>query len=335
MRSHPVTPWLDSFGPGGVDLFFVISGFIIYNAAIRASNSIDARGGTWDVVRRFLFKRVIRIFPLYWIVFAVAYTLQPYVELAPNWLEQKTLLPLLLLWDSPNYIVMSAWTLVIEINFYMVAVIILAFFPKRLFFGFAVWAVAIGVAQFDNHAKSQSWASLIFYEFIFGIIAAHLINSNFVKARRLALITGIAAFFGGAYVLHSLGGWFATGPLVRTLCFGLPSALVVYGMVALEKTEHWVLPKALQNLGDASYSLYLWHQLVFAVLFFCLSYFGLVDSLPRELFALAFVMIAIAVGMLSYRFIEQPILRHGGMYLLGEAVHAGKVGTSTKVRTAA
>lgn len=332
MRSHPITPWLDSFGPGGVDLFFVISGFIIYNAAMRASKSIDVISDTWSVVRSFIFKRIIRIFPLYWIVFTVAYMAQPYVELAPDWLEKKTLWPLLLLSGSPNYIVMSAWTLVIEINFYLVAVMVLAFFPKRTFFGFMVWAVAIGVSQFDDQVKSQAWASIIFYEFIFGIIAAQLINSGFVKVGRLAVITGAASFFVGAYVLHSLGGWFGTGPLVRTFCFGLPSAVLLYGLVALEKTQNWVLPRFLQNLGDASYSLYLWHQLVFAVLFFCISYLGITESLPRELYALGFIVIAILVGMLSYRFIEKPILRHGGIYILGEVVHAGKVGKQTSVR---
>lgn len=90
----------------------------------------------------------------------------------------------------------------------------------------------------------------------------------------------------------------------RVMCFGLPSGLIVYGFMAVEQRKMWTFSKAWISLGNSSYSLYLWHQLLFAVLASWYVSTGLVDTVPHELLATSFVIVAIAVGYLSYWIIE-------------------------------
>ena len=66
-----VTAIGSTLGPAGVDLFFVISGFVVYLAADRIGKKA-ATVGRWRAFREFAVKRVFRIYPIYWVVFAVA-----------------------------------------------------------------------------------------------------------------------------------------------------------------------------------------------------------------------------------------------------------------------
>ena len=120
MRTHWAKPFFAAVGPAGVDIFFVISGFIIYHVVRRSVASLE-QVGRGRAVFAFAMKRFIRIYPLYWIAFAAASVVM--VWSPPTALPlKKPVVALLMLVDSiPNYVVGVAWTLTYEVYFYGVA----------------------------------------------------------------------------------------------------------------------------------------------------------------------------------------------------------------------
>jgi exopolysaccharide production protein ExoZ len=145
----------------------------------------------------------------------------------------------------------------------------------------------------------------LFAEFGFGMIIAALV----VKGRRAsswlagsAVLVGLLAFVGSGTVLPT--------DLPHALMYGLPAALIVFGAVNLEVNgivlpAHWV-----DRLGDASYSLYLVHEMVLSAGRQGWSRFmpaPLADNL--WLFVFACVIALCAAGLLCWRYLEMPLTR--------------------------
>lgn len=132
----------------------------------------------------------------------------------------------------------------------------------------------------------------------------------------------------GCIVLGAL--WFAVGgwlhyrglssghldPRHRVLCFGVPAALLVLGLTARERAGATTLPRWLRPVGDASYSIYLTHVLVFSVV--CKLTAGMSHGLAAHLGWLALLTGAgLAVGYAFHLGVERPLLRRqpGGLRL--------------------
>lgn len=101
MRKHWAMPYVTAIGVSGVDIFFVISGFIIYHAAKRSAAQVDIVGRA-QATYEFAVRRIIRIFPLYWIVFAAAAIITIWAPL-PASILRKLQLELLLLTGSGSH----------------------------------------------------------------------------------------------------------------------------------------------------------------------------------------------------------------------------------------
>ncbi len=114
-----LTRYLLPFGYSGVDLFFIISGFINYHV------SAD-RIGKPRYALRFLIKRAIRIFPNYWLVVAVAYylTVEHGMHPAPGYIRPLESVLLLFPLRMPEHIMIIAWTLNYELLFYGVLAVL-------------------------------------------------------------------------------------------------------------------------------------------------------------------------------------------------------------------
>jgi peptidoglycan/LPS O-acetylase OafA/YrhL len=329
MRTHWAAPYFDAVGPAGVDIFFVISGFIIFVVARRAGELVAERGRV-AAVRDFAVRRVIRIYPIYWIIFIVAGLLMPYVELMPSWIEHRPTFELLLLIAQPNDHVMAAWTLTFEVYYYLAATLVILLFPRHVFVGLMIWFLVIFGVNVAAFALGKTWMFNIFFasilfEFMFGMVVAQLIQSRVTGFGLGSLLIGIAGFFIGAEVYRVHGGW---GPLPswwRMGCFGLPAAFIIYGIVSLEVRQKWTFPKLWEKLGDASYSLYLWHQLVFAVLVAISVKLGLISRVPGPILAVVFLAIGLGVGLASFRYIEKPILAVLGKLLLGRRIQSASI----------
>ena len=120
-------PDLFRFGVSGVDLFFVISGFVMVTVT-------RGRFGRLTKAARFRWGRLTRIYPTYWFYFFL--TLSVFLW-KPSWVntslhEQADLLASFLLWPTASLpLVMVSWSLVNELWFYVVFTLLLLF-PERV-----------------------------------------------------------------------------------------------------------------------------------------------------------------------------------------------------------
>ncbi len=300
-----LVPFWGAVGPAGVDLFFVISGFIISTVAANAGGAAVSRG-KFNVAREFALKRIARIYPAYWVVFILASIAAPYVWLSPDSVLHVPIWRIFFLIDVNNYRVMSAWTLVYELFFYLVVTVILLVTPRNVFKGLFAWAFAtitVIVILEVAHAPENYVVPLspVLIEFMLGVCVAYLLRRGVSFSPIGAISTGVFLFAIGAYENNALGPW---QPWIRTIAFGPAAALILYGVVAAEMNNGWTFWRPWQKLGDASYSIYIWHQLLFFTFMTLAQKAGFALG---PLYVGATIAIVISWGFLSYRYFENPV----------------------------
>lgn len=258
-------PAFTRFGISGVDLFFVISGFIMVYV-------------TWDQSRnvknslKFLFTRLTRIYPIYWVIALLvlgAWIVRPsLISFDP---AKTSLIKSFLLWpDQTLPMLKVAWTLVHELYFYFVFALILLLPRKFLLPALCVW---MGFVVLGNR---MGWGSLspetalmthpLTVEFFLGAVAGWIYKKFGPVAGWPVLAVGLFLFAVAIYYLATaFNSNMYPSNWERVLYFGLPAVLIVYGLACVE-TKGFVLPKWSSRLGDWSYSLYLSHILSLSVL---------------------------------------------------------------------
>ncbi|MEN5106646.1 acyltransferase [Brucella anthropi] len=312
-QTHSLAPYARAIGPAGVDIFFVISGFVVYLSADRLGREKQFKGRIpllWDLA----VKRCFRIYPVYWVAFLLATILLPLAKGINFGTDDQSTLRLLLLMEYPNSRVPAAWTLVYEMYFYAVCAVALFVFPRRILWVLSGWLGAIFVVWLVSWVPGwdYSWYRTLtpfVLEFAFGILIAELVKRDIYGYAASTLAIGVGGLVFGAIVFGLHGNWFNQTAMWRVMCIGFPSAFIVYSLVAIERRSGWVFTGPWNALGDASYSLYLWHQLVFTVSVFAFLPAFQRTGLPMSLFGITLVTIAVFIGFLSYHLIEKPIHR--------------------------
>ncbi|WP_394696419.1 acyltransferase family protein [Pseudoxanthomonas japonensis] len=319
----------------GVDIFFVISGFIITTVAMKSGEEDASRlRCAWN----FGVKRVVRIYPIYWLVFACAFLLTPWVNFAPPVTDIKPLAQQFLLLTHVNSYIMAAWSLAFEVYFYAVVVLALVISPRHVGKILGAWAVGVtGIIAYDYFVGQRGWIGLLPFsplilEFIMGMAVAWLIRLGVTAFAMTAAFVGVVSFLAGLEIMRDLG-WSTLNPWYRTFYNGLPSAFIIYAVVALEQRKVWVFSGGWVKLGDASYSLYIWHQFIFYSILTLLSGRGWVAGVPPLLLVCLWLVPAFVFGFFSYRHIELPIQRWLNQALLvrSEGSHGVWSGRRTSV----
>ena len=218
-------------GAAGVDLFFVISGFIMA--------TISPGQGALAFIR----DRLWRIWPLYLVCFAAYWLLIPIQPSTCRTLASVTLWPSWPDWCYPYLI--QAWTLSFELFFYA---LVAAFIRRQnlLFIvlpAFVLWRLILPTPPF-------TWlGNTIVLEFLGGMLLTKLPR----KHGAVALVIGVCCL---------LVAPIETKSLMRAAYWGVPAFLIVHGSLTLEerfKSGSWDFPVA---IGDSSYSLYLVHIMI-------------------------------------------------------------------------
>ena len=264
----------EGYGAFGVDLFFVISGFIM----AQVSQGRSAAG--------FIRDRLWRIYPLWWIA------LLPWLLLLPR--GPLVILSSLSLWPiyGGNYyvpVLQVGWTLSFELLFYLgMACAILA----RAWGPLCIYGALLLGALTTSSATLHFVGNPLALEFLLGVVVARLPRRPRFAVFALAGIAAVMITTPGTGSARStlLDPAFA---LWRVFQWGLPAALIVWGVLSSEAMFRRRLFDGPVVIGDASYSIYLVHPLVA---------YGLDLAWPLKLAA------AIAAGLALHFTVETRIM---------------------------
>lgn len=217
---------------GGVDVFFVISGFVMVESTRREF-----------VASRFLLARAVRIFPTYWIACALTYV---FVAKGPvqDWFFLSNTGPIMG-WPVVLPFLQPGWTLIYELVFYMIFACCLGNWK-------VVSAILMALA-----ASGAIWQTAltnpVFVEFAFGMAIANAPREMLRRWSALLLLFAAVGFL-----------WASTAPTIdmadRWWLLGFPAAALV--AAALGAEEKIPASKVMHFLGAASYSIYLVHFLL-------------------------------------------------------------------------
>lgn len=310
--AQSLLPHFFQFGMAGVDLFFVISGFVM----------VTVTRGKFQNPRqslRFVYHRMARIYPTYW-VYSLLLLIVFFVR--PTWINaaggnQVDILASFLL--LPSHIlpmVVVGWTLIHEVYFYLVFAGILLLVPERkLVYAVLLWGGCVWLLNTYSNSTSP-WISVISHpltlEFIGGCLIAILYFNTAVRIRIAILLllaaAGAAASFVGFQYYQHVTGAVTLSDWWRVAILGIPALLVVYCLSNAEKNGY-VIHSSLVSVGDASYSIYLSHILTLSASGRIWALFASDSVLDNVIMVPALYGLVLLVGFLSYRMVEKPILR--------------------------
>lgn len=290
-------------GAAGVDVFFVISGFIMWVVTCRKT---PAPG-------QFLWRRVQRIVPLYWAVTLLVAGVAVLVPGAFPTLQVtgESLIKSLFFvpYSDPSGLVapliVPGWTLNYEMFFYVLfAVGLLA--PARL----RPWLVSAALVALvavrplldAENPLVATYTDPILLEFGAGVWLGKLWSENRLPSARVGWALAALGLLGFAAV--AVAGLEVS--TFRVLLWGIPAFFLVAGAVSVERrgpVPHWW---PLRALGDASYSVYLVHGLAISATVRALAMVGL--DTPAAIMAGSLVVGTVA-GLAAYELIEKPTMK--------------------------
>jgi peptidoglycan/LPS O-acetylase OafA/YrhL len=291
--------WLN--GGAGVDIFFVISGFVM-------TISSAPLWATKHPARTFLARRLERILPMYWTVT----TLKVLLVLAAPALALNALgtpwhvISSYLMLPSYEPVIIAGWTLNFEMAFYVLFAVALAWRVPvlRVVAPVLLLAVVLGLTPpgRDPHFVPFYENSMVI-EFLFGVLLAN----SLTMVRRIAWPVAAAMAAAGFVPLLF---WLAPNfSIWRGVLWGVPALAVVCGAVALEDRVGRSAPGWLLELGDASYSIYLTHGLALPALGYLVTRITPRSTLQYCALLFALVVCCALVGEAAYRLVELPITR--------------------------
>lgn len=285
------------FGIWGVDIFFVISGFIMMYV-------------TENNEKFFLLKRIFRIVPLYWILTLGVFALAIFV---PDVLNNTTANIVHLIkslffipFDKNGTghfpILFLGWTLNFEVIFYFLFSLSLVFFKENRMIACSIFIIIFLVFNKIFSEKNfifETYANDIFIEFIFGMMLFTIWKKykNKISTNLSNHFICLAILLVSIFILNYYN-------FSRSVSYGLPSLiLAVYFLFFL---NHLKFPKILVSLGDASYCIYLLHPYVIQF-FYKILEINEYDIIIELVFTLIISVIVFIVSLLIYKFIEFPI----------------------------
>lgn len=288
-------------GSIGVDLFFIISGFIMCYTVNKKK----------VLFLNFIKDRFVRIIPLYWLLTSLAligYLVFP-EKINSSGGETDILASYTLFPSEGKYLINNGWTLSYEFLFYFIFstsllmnLYIKFLLPCLIIFTFYIFGFIINS---DNYFFLFLTSHYIL-EFSFGILAFYIFQKN-IKSFYWAVFFILISIVFVLYVNINIDNVKPN----RIIQFGLPSFVFFIGVILMEPIfrtkSNFFLSRLLIALGDSSYSLYLSHiftLVIFSVLF---SYLGINEN--GISFILLLVIFSLVIGHICYVCVEKPLLK--------------------------
>ncbi|MFT6989204.1 MAG: peptidoglycan/LPS O-acetylase OafA/YrhL [Paraglaciecola sp.] len=305
---HFFNEYID-LGKVGVLIFFAISGMVIPFSL--------SKGGEYPV-RRFFVSRVMRLYPVYWL--SIPAGLYAYYYLGGKEITTEVIVLNMTMFQQfflVENIIGLYWTLQVEIIFYVMCIVLYKmnwlFNKKRIFMiALAFLALALGAAIVRYYTQSKIPVGLLLaLVFMFlGALWREYIFLECLEAKRYSVVILISVLLSmPAISLLAYNQDMGFGETWYRYVLTYYSA--VFMIVTLTRFCH-VKGRIFVWLGSISYSVYLFHHVIFLVLIDTVGEKTLASlGFPVHLY-IAFSMIAtIAVSSLTFRYIEQPMIKLG------------------------
>lgn len=300
-----VIPWTR-----GVDIFFVISGFIIM---VSAQKYFERPQG----VAQFLRNRFTRVVPLYWffttLMLAVLLIMPGAAK--DTQLDWGQVVTSYLFIPYERYdgraapILSLGWTLNFEIFFYALFALAL-FMPKRIgpmviVCAMAVW-VALGAIADFGPAVLRVWSNPLILEFCFGVLLGHVYVHHWsgAQGRNRTAAVLLVMGFGLLMALNTIP------EMPRWIASGLPVTIMVGAVVFFwhQRSITGPLSRLGLLLGDSSYALYLSHRFALRALTLVLLPMLSASQVSGWIFVTVAVTVAVAASIVVFYLIERPML---------------------------
>ena len=297
----------------GVDIFFVISGFIMLVTSRHTSPTT------------FALRRIVRIVPLYWtmtLLLAAVAILNPQgvrttVLTGTYLLKSLLFIPYANPGDAGQLapLLIPGWTLNFEMYFYALFALVL-FAPERhrVWLNGSVFAAILCVPRIVPHAADsafvQFYANMRILEFWVGMLIGSFYLKGYLRLPRLVSWTLLLAGFAGLMVSNAAMSGLRSHWAIFGLNSLLPAGSIVLSVVALEQVGAVRQHALAALLGDASYSIYLTH--VFSLHLARVMWRKLIvassSGLESIAFAVATTFFALLFAAATYKLVEKPML---------------------------
>ena len=293
------------YSGAGVDIFFVISGFIMW------TNTYAARQTPFE----FMSRRIERIVPLYW---AITFFVAAIAIVSPNLLsstrfEAYHFLASLFFIPAQHPVVpyiypfvIPGWTLNYEMFFYLLFAVSLLLAPNsRIVVSVSVLIVLAALSPFVPAGQTilTFYTDPIVCEFALGL----LVGAVFTAKVNVRPSVAWSALIVGFLLIVAADALFDLREVQRSLKWGIPAGLIVFGSVMLERERSIPSSRLLLAIGNASYSIYLTHFMTLALLARLWRARGTpMLGFDMVLFTIVSFMASAAVGYAVYRLVERP-----------------------------
>ncbi|GAA4969665.1 acyltransferase [Kineococcus glutinatus] len=300
--------WLRTAGAGiGVDAFFTISGFFMLLTTCSRPGRVR--------VRRTLWRRLVRVLPLYWLVTTGVLAIHLVAPGAVNGSQEHppdVVSSYLLLPQAGLPLLLVGWTLTHIVVFYGVFCLGLLTRSRA-----GLWAVLGGWSAFvlTVHLLAGDSTSpfvrflgdLLNLEFVLGAAVAQALLAGWRRFGGLALGVGAGALLvlAGLRLVPVAG---SDGLGYRVFGVAVAVALLLYGVVAREQVTGWRTPGWLLGVATASYSLYLVHVPLLGAMAVVAARLPLPHAVPVRVAVVLLALLACVVAArLTHRWVERPL----------------------------
>lgn len=309
------------YGYMGVELFFIISGFVIAMTLESSRSVIDF------VIRRFvriwpalIVSAVLTFFLLNWSDSPFALTRR---QFWPNFLPSLTLTPTSL-WSGwfpkVDFVTGVYWSLVVEIRFYMIAVILFWLFSReKLARNLVIFTLIIYVVRALLRRAMPGYNGV--YDALFipdympwfaaGAIFYELYKERLAKGAALVMLAVMYALIARVSTNYAMIGRDPVFASTTALFF-----LALFWLLATKPTSMKIFEiRPLVWIGECSYSIYLYHYAIGMILISQVS--KTIGLIPQLLLVAAISLLVFVIGRVSYVTIENPSRRWLTRLLIG------------------
>jgi exopolysaccharide production protein ExoZ len=326
VRSTGAEPgWLfsisEAIGFAGVDVFFVISGFIM---AYTSANDSGAGPGV-----AFVKRRLARIYSGYWPFYVLALALFAWVS--RDHLDNADLFRSAILWPSGRNLIQVSWTLIYEMYFYLLFGLVIAFTGSKrklslrlMLLAVVAWSIysqfirrAFDPGELETLSLAEAYmVSPYMVEFLLGALLAGWLANRPSGRCWMWLFAGVLLFLAGGWFNQAwFDGNLEQGYYIfwRVVIFGAAASFLLVGLVRLEFRGMTAPVQFSVLAGGASYAIYLCHTLWLTLT----QHLGLNSALSKHADSpwivqwvfVGYAALILGYSILHYRWIEQPLHR--------------------------